>query len=214
MMVKLLLEPRIIIKMKKKKKKREKKKKKKPISPVATEVQEKEEEEEEEEIANIVYEHFDDLLKNKNHDSNNDDDNDDNEEGEEGQGEIRMDKCEQLLGKSHQLYGCILYAREALRLSITNPCLDLKQLVQNTLDEMKLQNLLDYSLESEENSTFLDNIGFAYKPREHEIAMAITRLRGIKFEEIVVKEEKEVDDADAKMKALAELWKKRRSKKA
>ncbi|KAL3779220.1 hypothetical protein ACHAW5_009991 [Stephanodiscus triporus] len=62
-------------------------------------------------------------------------------------------------------------------------------------------------------------VGFAYRPRRHEVAMALTRMRGMKFDslpekpKVIVNElSPEEDLEESKKRALAALWANRRKR--
>jgi len=67
------------------------------------------------------------------------------------------------------------------------------------------------------NSDVIHSIGHIVRPRRYEILQTLTRIRGIKFEQLPT----EVDEEDLRIKKeaeerkrmLAELWANRRSKK-
>lgn len=63
-----------------------------------------------------------------------------------------------------------------------------------------------------------ETVGFAYRPRRHEVAMALTRMRGMKFEilpavpiEAAGAMSPELEE-EKKKRTLAELWENRRRK--
>jgi len=140
---------------------------------------------------------------------------------------IDMSRCEQLLGKKNQLYACGLCVAWILQTAKRNPTLGITQLVTKLEEAMdEAGGLLplfacDASASQCLSSSvawnhLVESVGFAYRPRRHEIFMAVTRMRGISLEALPV-----IDDgSDAAAKAeeerkkreLAELWNARRNK--
>ena len=61
----------------------------------------------------------------------------------------------------------------------------------------------------------MEYLGFGCRPRKYEVAMALFRLRGLKFEEIPVEspEEDIESEADRRRRELSEMWNNRRSKR-
>lgn len=169
-----------------------------------------------------------------------DDDNDDDDEDE---GIVDMSKCSQLIDNvSEQLYGCgicVLWLIQESRRHPGDDLLDLLIRMDRELDCGGMNKLLS-SLE--ESQTFVNNnagagtttspssfaldlwetIGCAYRPRRHEVAMALTRMRGMKFEILPKKqnesesmspeEEAKLLEEESKKRTLAELWENRRRK--
>jgi hypothetical protein len=142
---------------------------------------------------------------------------------------IDMSRCEQLMGKKNQLYACGLCVAWILRTAEKNPRLGIKDLV------LKLEESIDAtggllpllvgpgsnSLPSQclSSSTswahLVESVGFAYRPRRHEIFMALTRMRGVVLDKLPV-----IDDgsdaaaeseAERKKRELTELWNSRRN---
>lgn len=140
-------------------------------------------------------------------------------------GYIDLSRCEQLVGKKPQLYGCgqcvIWLLREAKR----QPGLGIAQHLSNletTIDTHGMPRIFADNAESLPQSSslawkhLLQASGFAYRPRKYEIGQAFTRMRGIVFEHIpgVVDEEEEriAREAEERKQALAKLWASRRPK--
>lgn len=140
---------------------------------------------------------------------------------------IDMSRCEQLLGKKNQLYACGLCVAWILQMAQTNPSLGIKDLIAKLEDAMDeaggLLPLLagpnNHVSPSPASSTawahLVESVGFAFRPRRHEIFMAVTRMRGVSLEEMPV-----VDDgadraveleAERRKQELAELWNSRRN---
>lgn len=147
-----------------------------------------------------------------------------NESLDEDIGTVDMTRCEQLLAGKHQLYGCAICAIWVLKSAQEYPLLDLNQLLD------KLEEKLDgpYSFDGiiralcPNNRNHLDSLtrtlGYALRPRRYEIMMAISRMRGVKFEELpptsdvldeIQRKEREEEE---KRRKLAELWANRRKK--
>jgi hypothetical protein len=131
------------------------------------------------------------------------------EDEEDDSGCIDMSRCEQLLGKKAQLYGCGLCVAWIVQQSQSKPELGISELI--TLLETHLTTNGMGSLASD---PILESTGFCYRPRNYEIFMALTRMRGIVFEEMpIVEDDAEsaaVREAERKKKELADLWSARR----
>ena len=145
---------------------------------------------------------------------------------------IDMSRCEQLLGKKNQLYACGLCVAWILRTAKQNPTLAIKKLVAKLEEAMdKAGGLLplfagpvgcDGTSASQCVSSsiawthLVESVGFAYRPRRHEIFMAATRMRGIGLEALpVIEDGSDVAaelEAERKKLELAELWNARRKK--
>jgi hypothetical protein len=140
-------------------------------------------------------------------------------------GIVDMTKCEQLIGGNCHLYACGIFALWVLKRAQQKPELDMHDLV-NELDvildgEGGMKSIIESFGASKGNPSpiicsLLDHVGHIYRPRRYEILMALTRMRGITFEELPT----EVDEEDMKIKReaeerkrmLAELWANRRRK--
>jgi len=147
---------------------------------------------------------------------------------DEHHGYIDMSRCEQVLGKKSQLYGCGLCVAWLLRLSRKDPSLGVKALLEKLDEQLSKENgmfeIFSNSGESEFDSIvkddtwlhLMESTGFAFLPRRHEVAMALTRMRGIALEEIPVEDDGSEDAAaleeERRRKALADLWNSRRKK--
>jgi hypothetical protein len=62
-----------------------------------------------------------------------------------------------------------------------------------------------------------EDSGFAYRPRVHEVAMTLTRMRGLTFDILPQKHKEadvvsEEDEQKTKMDALAKMWNNRRKR--
>ena len=165
---------------------------------------------------------------------------------DEEDGMIDMSKCSQLVrNASEQLYGCgicILWLMQESQRQKDDDIFDLLNRLEEVLEYGGGMNAIFASLLSSTNDTLgtganvlsmllsshmiLDlygTIGFCYHPRRHEVAMALTRMRGMKFEILPEKpknvtsesgeeEVKRLED-EAKKKVLADLWANRRKKR-
>mmetsp|Transcript_32774 Transcript_32774/g.68346 ORF Transcript_32774/g.68346 Transcript_32774/m.68346 type:complete len:705 (-) Transcript_32774:677-2791(-) len=131
---------------------------------------------------------------------------------------IDMSRCEQLLGKKPQLYGCGLAALWILKACRENPGLGLSDLLDR-LDREIDQNGLLSVLAPDDSATqheLIEHLGFMYRPRRLEVGQAICRLRGILFEELPI----QVNEAKIKARAeeerkkreMMEIWNARRKK--
>jgi len=142
----------------------------------------------------------------------------DYENDDEDFGVIDMARCEQLFGRSEQLYGAGLCVAWIIEHSKSHPDLGLRALLDaldNELDRAGgMKGLLASLPESKED--VLECLGYASRPRRYEVAMALTRMRGICFDEIPNvddgSEEEAARKAEERKKALAELWANRRKK--
>mmetsp|Transcript_31370 Transcript_31370/g.59665 ORF Transcript_31370/g.59665 Transcript_31370/m.59665 type:complete len:322 (-) Transcript_31370:1693-2658(-) len=171
-----------------------------------------------------------------------DDDNNatDDDDGDEDDGMVDMSKCSQLEGHaSEQLYGCGLCVLWLIRESTRRPTKDLSELLDcmdRALDHGGMVGLmaslrrdrddqcnmfLAELVSSHAMQDLWETAGYAYRPRRHEVAMALVRMRGMKFDilpekpkalEIRPEEEAKRREEESRKKALAELWSNRRKK--
>jgi len=140
------------------------------------------------------------------------------DDDDEDFGVIDMTRCEQLFGRSEQLYGAGLCVAWIIGYSKSHPDLGLGALLDaldNELDRSGgMKGLLASLPESKED--VLECLGYASRPRRYEVAMALTRMRGICFDEIPNiddgSEEEARRKAEERKAALAELWANRRKK--
>jgi hypothetical protein len=149
------------------------------------------------------------------------------EEVDDEEGWIDASRLEQLLGR-RQLYGCGLCVAWLLQVAPQFPQLGLRELLQRleaALDDGGMARVVSdlKQTKSKEGSPFsttawghlLESVGFAERPRTFEIGQAVTRLHGIQMEEIPMEpDERDVAarlEEEAKKRALAELWSKRRA---
>ena len=156
-----------------------------------------------------------------------------------------MSKCSQLVGNaSEQLYGCglcILWLMQQSQLHPMDDLCDLLDRMEGLLNSSNggmnklvaslkhettndISDVLSKFLASHDVLELLESVGFAYRPRRHEVAMALTRMRGMKFDilpekpKVVDSKESEEEEAkrleeESKKRALAELWANRRNKR-
>lgn len=154
----------------------------------------------------------------------------DEDEVDEHNGEIDMVKCDQLLGKLPQLHGCGLCVKWILQASKSNPNASTKillDLMENHMDENEgIRNMLfefpspgciDEETACGVACRVLSTAGFSYRPRRYEVAMALTRMRGLVLEDIPAtpeekdaKEEKAIEE-ERKKRELMDLWQSRRN---
>jgi hypothetical protein len=152
-----------------------------------------------------------------------------NDEEEEEEAMIDLSRCEQLLGKKPQLYGCGLCVVWLLEASRQYPNLGLSDLLHkmdSAIDTEGLFNVVsavgetNTSLQSESLPAnvglLIETLGCAFRPRRFEVGQALTRLRGIQLEELPVEEdlvEKAAREEEArKRQRLREIWEARRQK--
>lgn len=139
---------------------------------------------------------------------------------------IDMSRCEQLMGKKPQLLGCGLCTLGLLNAARKHPSAGLPELLRmldKSLDESGLVSVVTaYAGEGNvhDNATWkqlVENIGFAFRPRRFEVGQALTRLRGIQFEEVPIEhegsEEAARKEAELKKQELLKLWNSRRKNK-
>lgn len=149
------------------------------------------------------------------------------QESDEDVGIIDMARSEQLMGGKYQLYGCGVGVLWLMKNAKAKPELDMNQLLDELEDIMDrsghgIMSILDSLCSGVTNkslaySSLVENVGYAYRPRRYEIFMALTRMRGVVFDELPT----EIDEEDLRIKreaeerkrALAELWANRRKKK-
>ena len=172
---------------------------------------------------------------------------DDNDGDDEDEGIVDMSKCSQLIdSSSEQLYGCgvcVLWLLHESRQHPGEDLLDLLIRMENELDYGGREGGMNKLLSSlEDRRAFANNegsvatlfrssfvldlwetVGYAYRPRRHEVAMALTRMRGMKFERLPEKpkevagsmspeEAAKLLEEESKKRTLAELWANRRRK--
>jgi len=163
---------------------------------------------------------------------------------DEDDGQVDMSKCSQLVGNSsEQLYGCGICVLWLIQESLSHPDDDLSCLLDCMTNVLNIggMNMLIASLKQNQTVTnsaanekitdlFSSNdildlweyVGYVYRPRRHEVFMALTRMRGMKFHILPdkpkdvnkVSQEEEVKrlEEEARKKALADLWANRRKK--
>ena len=136
------------------------------------------------------------------------------EDDDFGFGEINMNRCEQLYGKGSQLFGVGVALKRVLQLSIDDPFKGVKDLLDYLENELDEKGLIGIFKDSDLREC-CNSIGFACRPRRHEIAMGLFRLRGLKFIEIPSENvaEQTESEADRRRRELAEIWNNRRKKK-
>jgi hypothetical protein len=142
-----------------------------------------------------------------------------------------MSRCEQLLGKKPHLYGCGVGVLWVLDAACRHPDLGLPDLLR-MLDEhwdkhglASAVTLADDDDHDDRQSSrsmrawrgVVETTGLAYRPRRFEVGQALTRLRGIQLEEIVVEDDgseaAQLANEERKKKELLEMWNSRRKNK-
>ena len=171
----------------------------------------------------LEYDDCDDGVKDSDGDSrmrNEVDQNDDDDDDDDGEYVVDMSRCEQLVGKKMQLYGCGLCVLFVLELARSNPgfgLADLLRMMDEHLDRHGLASLVS-STSPPCNEALLDRLGYALRPRRFEVGQALTRLRGIKLQEIEVEDDGSEAaaraEAERKRQEMLELWNSRRKNKA
>ena len=169
------------------------------------------------------------------------------DDDDEDDGMVDMSKCSQLVGNaSEQLYGCGVCVLWLIQESLRHPEDDLPDLLDrmelllnqsnsggggmNTLIASLQQsqaasgsdtNVLSELLSSHDILDLWSTVGNAFRPRRHEVAQALTRMRGLKFDilpekpkvmELSPEDEAKRLEEESKKRALAELWANRRKK--
>jgi hypothetical protein len=142
---------------------------------------------------------------------------------------IEMSRCEQLMGKKPQLYGCGLCTLWLLEAACMYPTLGIAKLLEKLdedLDEYGMLQVATFGPTKEsdrlahESPTWqllVETLGYATRPRVFEVGQALTRLRAIEMEKIKVKGDSDVaavTEADRKKQELLDMWAKRRVKNA
>ena len=170
----------------------------------------------------------------ENGDNIGDDHHEEDDNGEEDFHIVDMARCEQLLGGNWQLYGVAICSIWVLMMSRKNSSWDFNELLNALEDELDreygLLGLIQSLSRRDSNhnsieiigkselfeSLLFDGTGFAYRPRKYEVAMALTRLRGLVFEDLPDELDKKLEaerlEAEQRKKALADLWANRRKK--
>ena len=144
--------------------------------------------------------------------------------GDEEEQYIDMSRCEQLMGKKPQLYGCGLCIAWLLRYAEEHPELGMRDLLHKLDDTLDESGLLGVILKTDLKSgnasaawkAVVETLGYVYRPRRFEVGQALTRFRGIALEAIPIED----DGADAVAKAEAErqrneliaIWNNRRKR--
>ena len=130
---------------------------------------------------------------------------------------IDMSRCEQLLGRKPQLYGCGLAVLGLCRLARQHPRKGLAALLQEW-DALIDQNGLFSQLQIDDATweSTVATLGAALRPRGLEVGQALCRLRGIRFEDLPIEDDGTEAAARAeeerKKKELLEMWNNRRKK--
>jgi len=163
---------------------------------------------------------------------------------DEDDGQVDMSKCSQLVGNSsEQVYGCGICVLWLIQESLSQPDADLSCLLDRMTNVLNIKgvNMLMASLKQNQTAinsaankkitdffssndilNLWESVGYVYRPRRHEVFMALTRMRGMKFDILPdkpkdvskVSQEEEVKrlEEEARKKALADLWANRRKK--
>ena len=132
---------------------------------------------------------------------------------------IDMTKCEQLIGGRPHILGCGICVCWLLRTALQHPEWDLKTLLDIMEAKMDKEGGIIAILQSmkaleNRNQPLIENMGVVSRPRRYEVAMALTRLRGIIFEElpndIELRRAKQKKEEQERKQVLSELWAQRR----
>lgn len=143
----------------------------------------------------------------------------DNDVLDDSIGCLDMSRCEQLIGKKPQLLGCGICVSWLLKMSQLNPSYGIADLLSK-VDEWWTSGGIASLLRKTDSDIdptwryILATVGFVYRPRKYEIYMALTRMRGMDFEEMPIKIEDNEDAAklEAERKKQEQLteWNARR----
>jgi hypothetical protein len=192
----------------------------------------------------------DDVIDDDDHMITTHEDDDDDEDD----GMTDMSKCMQLVGGAgsvsslEHLYGCGICVLWLIQQSRLHPNKDISELLNQMdrlLDDVGMNGLLailssrittnehntnDLAPSSRHVLDLWSTVGYAYRPRRHEVSMALTRVRGMRFDllpesvkpvtttnasssssssSVALEEESE---EESKKRALAELWANRRKR--
>jgi hypothetical protein len=145
-------------------------------------------------------------------DEREEDDDNDNEEGW-----IDLSRCEQLLGRQPQVYGCGLAVRQVLRLAQEHPQRGLAALLE-TWDRQCQEVGFGRAVPTDEAtwSSTVATLGAALRPRPLEVGQALCRLRGIVLEDLPVEEDPvevaAMAEAERKKEELLDIWNNRRKR--
>ena len=176
----------------------------------------------------VLYKDADEIGIDQENDAMKDADNE--KEIDEEEGHIDASKLGQLLGKK-QLFATGICAAWILQHAHLQPHACLKELLQqldSVLDQGGMNTILNQLKEtSGENGALaspwsksriqmLESVGCLERPRSFEVGQVLTRMRGIRFEELPMQDDG-IEEAkrlkeEAKKKALLEMWEKRRTK--
>lgn len=141
---------------------------------------------------------------------------------------IDMSRCEQLLGKKPQLYGTGLGGLCLLEASQRHPDQGMAGLLSHTEDNFDRDGFVSSLCagngksnvrvhESAHWKMLVELVGCAFRPRRFEVGQALTRLRGVAFDNLPEVEDDAVvaarEEAERKKRELLEMWSKRRAKK-
>jgi hypothetical protein len=179
---------------------------------------------------------------------------DEQDDDDEDDGMTDMSKCMQLVGgvvgsvsSLEHLYGCGICVLWLIQQSRIHPNEDISELLNqmdSLLDDVGMNGLLVILTSRGTTNEHTNNlapssrhvldlwstVGYAYRPRRHEVAMTLTRVRGMRFDllpesvqpEIIIDASsssssssvalEEESEEESKKRALAELWANRRKR--
>ena len=181
---------------------------------------------------------------------------DEQDDDDEDDGMTDMSKCMQLVGgvvgsvsSLEHLYGCGICVLWLIQQSRLHPNEDISELLNqmdSLLDDVGMNGLLVTLTSRGTTNEHTDglapssrhvldlwsSVGYAYRPRRHEVAMTLTRVRGMRFDllpksvqpEIIIDASsssssssssvalEEESEEESKKRALAELWANRRKR--
>jgi Predicted ATPase of the ABC class len=132
---------------------------------------------------------------------------------------IDMSRCEQLLGKKPQLYGCGLCVAWLLSMAQSHPDIGMRELLEKMDAELDEKGLLALLLDEGQKASaswnaMVETLGFAYRPRRFEVGQALTRFRGLVLEKVHVEDDGSEEaaklEAERRRRELLEIWNNRR----
>jgi Predicted ATPase of the ABC class len=142
---------------------------------------------------------------------------------DEGEQYMDMSRCEQLMGKKPQLYGCglcvvwlLAAAQEFPEFGLADLLLKMDEVLDasGVLGMISAPSSTDYYKMSPTWEALVEVTGCAYRPRRFEVGQALTRLRGLRLEEIPVEDDGSEAaakaEAEQKRKELLAIWNARR----
>lgn len=128
---------------------------------------------------------------------------------------IDMSKCEQLMGRKPQLYGCGIGVVWLIEAAKRYPSIGLPDLLQKLDEEIDRKGMSDLiPRESAAWKALVETMGFCYRPRRFEVGQAVTRWRQVTMTEIEIEDDGSEAaakaEAERKRQELLDIWNSRR----